>query len=132
MRAEVASLGIADRVTLTGPIPDAALHAWFRRARVITLPSYLEGFGLPVLEAMAMGIPCVATDLPVMREVPGGAALHVPPGDVAALRDALDRACGDEGLRTRMIDEGLSRARLYTVDRLGERAVAIYRDVLGA
>ena len=132
VRAEVASLGIADRVTLTGPIPDAALHAWFRRARVITLPSYLEGFGLPVLEAMAMGIPCVATDLPVMREVSGGAALHVPTGDVAALRDALDRACGDEGLRTRMIDEGLSRARLYTVDRLGERGLAIYRDVLGA
>jgi glycosyltransferase involved in cell wall biosynthesis len=95
------------------------------------LPSYLEGFGLPVLEAMAMGIPCVATDLAPMREVSGGAALHVRPGDVAALGDALDRACNDDTLRAAMIGDGLARARLFTVERMGERALAIYRNTLG-
>jgi glycosyltransferase involved in cell wall biosynthesis len=131
VRAEVAAHGLGDYVTLTGPIPDAALHMWFRRARVITLPSHLEGFGIPVLEAMAMGIPCVATDLGAMREVSGGAALHVPVGDVLALRDALDRACGDDTLRTQMIDNGLARAHLFSIERLGERAMAIYAGLLG-
>jgi glycosyltransferase involved in cell wall biosynthesis len=131
VRAEVQALGLTDHVTLTGALTDAALRGWFRRARVITLPSYLEGFGLPVLEAMAMGIPCVATDLAPMREVSGGAALHVPPGNIVALGDALDRACNDETLRAAMIGEGLTRARLFTVEKLGERALAIYRDTLG-
>jgi glycosyltransferase involved in cell wall biosynthesis len=131
VRAEAQKLGLTDHVTLTGPLTDAALRGWFRRARVITLPSYLEGFGLPVLEAMAMGIPCVATDLAPMREVSGGAALHVGPGDVAELGDALDRACNDDTLRAAMIGDGLARARLFTVEKLGERALAIYRDTLG-
>ena len=78
-----------------------------------------------------MGIPCVATDLAPMREVSGGAALHVPPGNIVALGDALDRACNDETLRAAMISEGLTRARLFTVEKLGERALAIYRDTLG-
>jgi glycosyltransferase involved in cell wall biosynthesis len=128
---EVQALGLTDHVTLTGRLTDEALRGWFRRARVITLPSYLEGFGLPVLEAMAMGIPCVATDLAPMREVSGGAALHVRPGDVAALGGALDQACNDDTLRAAMIGEGLARARLFTVEKLGERALAIYRDTLG-
>ncbi|MBU6289869.1 MAG: glycosyltransferase family 4 protein [Chloroflexi bacterium] len=128
---EVQALGLTNHVTLTGPLTDEALRGWFRRARVITLPSYLEGFGLPVLEAMAMGVPCVATDLAPMREVSGGAALHVRPGDVAALGGALDRACSDDTLREAMIGEGLARARLFTVEKLGERALAIYRDTLG-
>jgi glycosyltransferase involved in cell wall biosynthesis len=131
VRAEVQALGMTDHVTLTGPLTDDSLRGWFRRARVITLPSYLEGFGLPVLEAMAMGIPCVATDLPPMVEVSGGAALHVPVGDVSALGNALDRACNDDPLRARMIDEGLARARLFSVEKMGERALAIYRDTLG-
>lgn len=131
VRDEVARLGLTDRVTLTGPLPDAALHEWFRRARVITLPSYLEGFGLPVLEAMAMGIPCVATDLAPMVEVSGGAALHVPPGDIVSLADALARSCADDQLRATMIERGLARARLFTVEKMGERALTIYRDTLG-
>lgn len=124
-------LGIADRVTITGAITDAELITWYRRAVVVVLPSYLEGFGLPILEAMAMGIPTVASTLPAIREVTDGSAVLVTPGDIPGLRDALGRVCADANLRQDLIGRGQARARHYTVDRLGERAMAIYRELLG-
>lgn len=132
LRQLVARLGIEDRVVLTGTIPDDALLEWYRRARVVTLPSLLEGFGYPVVEAMAMGVPCVASDLPPIREVAAGAALLVPPGDVTALGEALERACFENPLRTDLIARGLARAPDFSLERIGAQALAIYRDVLGS
>ena len=104
---------------------------WYRQAAVVVLPSHLEGFGLPILEAMAMGIPTVASTLPAIREVTDGASVLVPPGDIAGLADALSRVCADPGLRRDLVGRGLVRAEHYTVNRLGERAMTIYRELLG-
>ena len=131
LRQLVARLGIEDRVVLTGTIPDDALLEWYRRARVVTLPSLLEGFGYPVIEAMAMGVPCVASDLPPIREVAGGAASLIPPGDVGALGEALERACFENPLRADLIARGLARVPDFSLERIGTQALAIYRDVLG-
>ena len=131
IRKIASELGVADRLTITGAITDAELMTWYRQAAVVVLPSHLEGFGLPVLEAMAMGIPTVASTLPAIREVTDGASVLVPPGDIAGLADALGRVCADPSLRRDLVGRGLVRAQDYTVNRLGERAMTIYRELLG-
>jgi glycosyltransferase involved in cell wall biosynthesis len=131
MHALVRSLDLTSSVQFTGPISDDALLAWYRRARAVVLPSFLEGFGLPVVEAMAAGVPCVASDIPSIREVTAGAALLIPPGDAPALRDALDRACFDHPLRQELITRGHRRASAFSLERMGQAALALYQDVLG-
>ena len=131
IRRIASQLGVADCLTITGAISDAELMNWYRKAAVVVLPSHLEGFGLPILEAMAMGIPTIASTLPAIREVTDGASVLVPPGDIAALADALSRVCADPGLRRDLVGRGLVRAEHYTVNRLGERAMTIYRELLG-
>jgi glycosyltransferase involved in cell wall biosynthesis len=131
IRRIASELGVADCLTITGAISDAELMNWYRQAAVVVLPSHLEGFGLPILEAMAMGIPTVASTLPAIREVTDGASVLVPPGDIAQLADALSRLCADPGLRRDLIGRGLVRAEHYRVNRLGERAMTIYRELLG-
>ena len=79
----------ADRVVRTGYVPDRAVPALLRQAAVVAYPALEEGFGLPALEALACGAPLVTTEGTAMAEVAGAAALLVPPGDVAALADAL-------------------------------------------
>jgi glycosyltransferase involved in cell wall biosynthesis len=131
--AQIDRLGIRDRVVVPGPVAsDDDLIEWYRQARVVVLPSFLESFGYPVLEAMAMGIPCVASDLPATREVASGAALLVPPGDVTALGEALERACFENPLRTDLIARGLARAPDFSLERIGTQALATYREVLGS
>ena len=79
----------ADRVVRTGYVPDRAVPALLRQATVVAYPALEEGFGLPALEALACGAPLVTTEGTAMAEMSGAAALLVPPGDVAALADAL-------------------------------------------
>jgi len=78
-------------------VSDQELAALYAGARVVLVPSRAEGFGLPVLEAMAAGVPVVASDIPALREVGGGLASHVPPDDLAGWCDAVRRAWDDGG-----------------------------------
>ena len=82
---QAAALGLGDRVSFLGRVGDGELAALYRDADVLAFPSRAEGFGLPLVEAMAAGLPVVASDLPVVREVTDGAALLVPVDDPAAL-----------------------------------------------
>ena len=82
----------AERIVRTGYLPDGAVPALLRQASVVAYPALEEGFGLPALEALACGAPLVTTEGTAMAEMAGGAALLVPPGDVAALADALGTA----------------------------------------
>jgi glycosyltransferase involved in cell wall biosynthesis len=92
---EVASIdayGLIDRVHTTGFVSDGELVGWYERARVVAVTSDDEGFGLPMLESLALGVPLVAPDLPVTEEVTQGAAETFEPGDVVSLTAALRRA----------------------------------------
>jgi glycosyltransferase involved in cell wall biosynthesis len=119
----------AARVRTTGYVGEEAVPALLRGAAVVAYPSLEEGFGLPVLEALACGAPVVTSSGSAMEEVAGDAALLVPPGEVDALAAALDAVLtGDAGTAARR-DRGLVRAGDHTWEVSAAAHVAVYRSV---
>lgn len=110
--ARAAALG--DSVLLTGFVSDEALCALYHSARVVWFPSLYEGFGLPVLEAMACGAPVVASDSSSLPEVAGAAAVLVSPTDANAHVAALEALLSDERLRNSYAERGRQHARAFT------------------
>ncbi|GAB2753172.1 glycosyltransferase family 4 protein [Amycolatopsis magusensis] len=100
----------ADRLRVLGRLSDAELATALRGASVLAMPSLAEGFGLPVLEAMAAGVPVVHSDVPSLVEVSGGAARVVPCGEVGALADALQEVLGSPSLSATMRKRGYTRS----------------------
>ena len=101
---------IGGRVIVTGRVDDADLAALYAGATLVVMPSRAEGFGLPVLEAMHLGVPVITSDDPAMREVGGGATQTFPVGDPTALGSAIVRVLSDAPLRAQMIERGRTRA----------------------
>ncbi|MCS7062071.1 MAG: glycosyltransferase family 1 protein [Anaerolineae bacterium] len=130
--AEVARLNLNRRVQFIGFVEDADLPDVYRAARVFTFPSLYEGFGLPPLEAMACGIPVVASNTSSLPEVVGDAGLLVDPFDVDGLAGALLRAATDDVWRAQAIERGLNRARAFTWGRAAEQLLAVYDAVLAS
>ena len=128
LSAVVAPLG--DRVVVTGPVDEAVKHAWFDAADVFCFPSLLEGFGLPVLEAMGHGTPVVTSAGTATEEVLGDAGLTVDPADVDDLAGAVRRVLGDSDLAERLGAAGRLRAATMTWDATAEATVSVYREVL--
>jgi len=117
--------------TLLGYVPDADLPALLRGAAVFCYPSRYEGFGLPVLEALACGVPTVASDDPALVEVAAGRALHAARGDAPALAAALERALDDEPLRAELSRQGPERASQFNWARTARAHVDVYRAAAG-
>jgi glycosyltransferase involved in cell wall biosynthesis len=118
----------APGVRAVGYVSEDELLELYRSAAVLVLPSLYEGFGLPLLEAMACGTPCIASDDPALLEVSGGAALHVPRGDTGALRAALTRVLGDAALREELSGRGIERAHAFRWSDCAARHVEVYRE----
>ena len=125
-----AGLGVSDRVHVAGRVSDADLHRWYAGAAVVAVPSRSEGFGLPVVEAMAAGTPVVTSDDAALVEVGGGAAVVVPVGDSQALAEALGSVLADSGLATGLSARGLERSRLFEWHEVGSRMWQIYAGAL--
>ncbi|MBC7811417.1 MAG: glycosyltransferase family 4 protein [Burkholderiales bacterium] len=117
-------------VLLPGFIPAAELPLWYNSAEVFVYPSVFEGFGLPVLEAMACGTPVMVADSSSLLEVVGAAGLRVPPHNVAAWTAALQRALTDDQWREQSREQGLQEARRYSWRGTAERTVMSYRRAL--
>lgn len=115
---------------LTGFVPDADLAALYRGAAVVALPSLHEGFGLPVLEALACGAPVIASRTGNLPVLVGGTAVLVPPGDSDALARALSELLDDEPARARLAAAGPGVAAAYRWSRAAEMTAAVYRKVL--
>jgi glycosyltransferase involved in cell wall biosynthesis len=114
VEAAIERVGRPPSIRLLGYVADEDLVPLMRGALALVYPSIYEGFGLPVLEAMASGCPVITTRATSLGEVAGGAALVVPPSDEQALCDALRRVALEPGLRAQLTDRGLSRAALFS------------------
>lgn len=132
-RALGAALGVEDRVLTLGAVDEPTLAAVYRRAALVLQPSSREGFGLPLVEAMASGTPVVATAIATLREVGGDAVTYCPLGDVAAWTEAIvallaERASAPDRWRAR-VAAGCARARCFSWSRFGDRMTDIYRSL---
>ncbi|WP_130347143.1 glycosyltransferase family 4 protein [Herbihabitans rhizosphaerae] len=130
LAARAAERGLAEgRVRLVGRLDDADLAAMMAGATVLAAPSHAEGFGLPVLEAMAAGVPVVHTDVPALVEVSAGAAVVVPIGDAGALAEALAEVAGDSSRAAAMVERGRARAAELTWERAAEAVWRLHTEV---
>lgn len=109
--------GLEDRVVVTGHVDEETLQKLYRDASVFLFLSRYEGFGLPPLEAMARGVPVVASDRSSMPEVLGDAALLVDPDDIQAAASAVCRILDDPGFSRDLSERGLARASMFTSER---------------
>ncbi len=116
-------------VRLLGYVEDRLLPALYSLAEVFVLPSFYEGFGLPVLEAMACGTPVICSDAGALAEVAHGAARIVPMGDAEALAQALGEVLSDDALRAELRQRGLQRARQFPPEAIGREMLDIYEAV---
>lgn len=127
-RAE--ELDLADAVCFPGFVPDAELPLWYNAATVFVYPSLYEGFGMPLLEAMACGTPVLGSTASCLPEVVGDAGLLVPPHDLEGLAHSLERLLSDADLRGDLSQRGLARAAAYTWETTAAATVASYRRAL--
>lgn len=123
----IAALGLDTRVHVLDYVDRQQLLALYRSAAALVFPSRYEGFGLPVIEAMACGTPVVAAAVTAVPEVAGGAAVLVPPGDPDALAEGVSRALADAET---LIGAGLRRAGAFRWSTTAARTVDVYREVL--
>jgi alpha-1,3-rhamnosyl/mannosyltransferase len=124
-------LDLGGRVALPGFVAESSKAALLTGASAFLFPSLGEGFGLPALEAMACGVPVVASDRPSLPEVVGDAGLLVDPEDHDALGSQLARVLTEPGLSDELGRRGSSRAASFTWERTAAETAAVYREVLG-
>lgn len=131
LRSLARGLGVDDRITWTGPVPTDALRREYAAADLLVLPSHFEPFGIVLLEAMAAGLPVVATRVGGIPEVvaDGRTGLLVPPRDPTALAVALDRLIGNRSLRIELGSRGRSRALDFAWPRLTPRFIGLFREL---
>jgi alpha-1,3-rhamnosyl/mannosyltransferase len=114
-----------DRVEITGWLPREDLLRLYERAQAFVYPSTFEGFGMPVLEALAAGIPVACSNIAPIKEVAGDAALFFDPSDEEAIATALDQILNDKPLRGKLAQAGPERARPFTWKRTAEQTLKV-------
>lgn len=124
-------MNLNSRVVLTGYVSDDDVHALYNSADLFVFPSLHEGFGLPPLEAMACGVPVIASKRASMPEVVGNAGILINPLDVNGLSDAMKKVLSDDSLRRSMRQGGLTRAQLFSVKRTAEETISLFEQEFG-
>jgi glycosyltransferase involved in cell wall biosynthesis len=132
LRALAQELGVQDRVHLPGWVSAEDLEGLYRAAACFALPSFEEGFGLPILEAMRRGTPVACSDASSLPEVAGDAAVLFDPHDPQSIAGALARLLSDEALRARLVDAGLARCREFTWKATARATLQSYRRALAS
>lgn len=129
VRDDVADRGLGDNVRIAGYVDEADLPAFYRCAGALAFPSLYEGFGLPVIEAMAAGCPVLTSAASSLPEVAGDAALLVDPGSEDAIAGGLVRLLTDDALRARLAEAGRRRAAAFAWDAFAARHLAVWREL---
>jgi len=126
---EVESLGLREEVIFVEHVSDAELAAYYSSAIALVLPSLYEGFGLPLVEAMACGCPVIASNCSSLPEVASDAGLFVDPHDIDGLAQAMRRMVTDPALREQLMAKGFERAQHFSWDRAVQEMLQVYRKV---
>ena len=132
LRRLAAELGVQEQVRFVGWLSEADLEAVYRLAACFVLPSLIEGFGLPVLEAMARDVPVACSNRTAMAEVAGDAALLFDPADQQAVTESIRRLLRDRELASSLVQRGRERVRVFTWERTGAASFASYRRAVAA
>ena len=128
--AKIKDLGLEDSIIFPGFVPFEDLPLFYNAAEVFVFPSFFEGFGLPVVESMASGVPTITSFGSSLEEVAGDGALLIDPSDTGSITDALGKVLGDPGLRQDLAFRGLERSKEFTAGNLAEKALAVYRSLV--
>lgn len=128
--AEIAAAGPGRMPLMLGYVANDDLPALYSGADAFVLPSRYEGFGMPLLEALACGTPALVSDRGALPEVAGDAALVVPATDSRAIGVGLTRLLGDQSLRSRQIDAGIARVGAFSWDRTARETLAVLQEVV--
>jgi glycosyltransferase involved in cell wall biosynthesis len=132
LRRQAEELGIGERVRFTGWIDEPDLEGLYRSASAFVFPSLMEGFGMPVLEAMYRGVAVACSNVSAMPEVVGDAAELFDPTDARAIAAALTRLLDDPERRAELVARGSERWKAFSWERAAEETLAVYERALGA
>ena len=132
VEARIRELGLGDSVTLTGWIERTALYDLFSRATAMIYPSTFEGFGLPVVEAMAAGLPLACSNIEPLHGIVAGAALEFAPHDVDAIVNVMERLSEDPALRQELSQRGRARAAAFTWEETARKTLTAIEASLRA
>lgn len=135
LEQQVRTAGLQEQIQFVGYVPEEEKPLWYQAADLFVYPSLYEGFGLPVAEAMACGVPVVTSNISSLPEVVGNdaaygpqAALTIPPDDTGALARAMQRGLRDFALRQQLRERGLARVQLFAPARIAGQLVQAYQD----
>ena len=118
------------KVQITGYLPREDLVPLYAGAALFVYPSLYEGFGMPLLEAMASGVPIVAAKTSSIPEVIGNAGILVDPLNISEMAEAVRRVLSDPSLRASLTEKGIQRARGFTWERAAQETLRIYQEVI--
>jgi glycosyltransferase involved in cell wall biosynthesis len=128
--ARVEQLAMENAIRFTGYVPFEDLPVLYSLAELFVFPSFYEGFGLPVVEAMACGTPVITGRVPALAEVAGGAVAHVDRLDAEAIGDAIVGLAHDRECRERLRALGLERSRVFSWERAARETFRVYRQAV--
>lgn len=127
--ATIKECNLDERVHFLGYVPDDDLRCIYKHAKIFVFPSLIEGFGLPLLEAMGNGVPVIASRIPVIEEIVGDAAILVNAHDIESLSAAMKNVLIDADLQEEFTRKGLERVTMFSWDITAERTLAIYKKM---
>jgi glycosyltransferase involved in cell wall biosynthesis len=131
IRERIAFLGLTRDVSILGYVPEEELPGIYNKASMYVQPSFMEGFGLPILEAMASGVPVVSSNASSLLEIGGDACLYFDPHHVEEIVSAMRTVLMDVTLAASLRKRGLAHVRRYTWDRCGKSLLSVFKEIIG-
>ena len=128
----IAGLKIKERVKILGFVSSFELVLFYNLAFLYCQPSFYEGFGLQILEAMACGCPVITSNLSSLPEIAGKSALLINPNDIASISQAINKISDDESFRKKMIESGLVQVKKFSWEKTAQETIKIYEKILQA
>ena len=128
---QIKRLNLENQVLFIGYVPEEDLPFLYNLSELFVFPSLYEGFGLPVLEAFACGVPVIVSDRASLPEVAGDAAILIDPEDIDALTRGMKNVLGNEDLRTELIAKGFRRAKEFSWEKTARETLRVYEEVVG-